>query len=157
MPVLHLHAHVLVRRDPADVAAHLASVPHSVWRIDVVDSSWPAGGALAVGTRFRQDVVVAGLTVRSESLVSGVLPGGGFSYEHVEGAVPMSGEFRVAPHDDGARVEHRVTMHLPGAWALLAPVLRFSRPRVMASSLDELRFRLEASGMLHHRPLTAAH
>ena len=44
-----------------------------------------------------------------------------------------------------AELHYLLNVDLRGGWALLAPILRLSGPRVMARSLDEFRFRLEAA------------
>ena len=59
--------------------------------------------------------------------------------------MPVSGEYRVTAVEDGAELHYDLTVDLRGGWALLAPILRVTGPRMMARSLDEFRFRLEAS------------
>ncbi len=153
MTSLHLNRTVRVRRPAADVFGYAADFGRAKeWREEVIESSMSPAGPMRTGSVLHEVARVAGRTVVTDSLVADYDEPHRYTFTHLRGPLSVSGEYRVTGSGEASELHYRVNVDLRGGWALLAPILRLSGPRVMARSLDEFRFRLEAAA----RPRTAA-
>lgn len=148
MTKLRLTSSVGIRRSAEDVFAYAADFRRAAeWREEVVGSTMSPGGPMRPGSVLHEDALVAGRAVVTDSVVEAYEPSHRFTFAHLSGPLPVSGEYRVTTTDDGAELRYDLTVELRGGWALLAPILRFTGLRTMARSLDEFRFRLEAAAV----------
>lgn len=149
MTHLQLSSTVHIQRSPEDVFAYAADFRRAAeWREEVVESTMSPAGPMQVGSILHGVAHVAGRTVVTDSVVDAVEFGDRFSFSHLSGPLPLSGEYGVAAASDGgAELRYVLRLELRGGLALLAPLLRWTGPRMLARSLDEFRFRLEASAM----------
>ena len=146
MTQLRLTTSVVIQRAAEDVFAYAADFRRAAeWREEVVASTMSPSGSMRSGTVLHEEAQVVGRTVVTDSVVEVYDAPHRFTFTHLSGPLPVSGEYRVTPVGDGAELRYDLTVELRGGWALLAPILRVSGPRIMARSLDEFRFRLEAS------------
>lgn len=146
MAHLRLTTGIVVQRAAEDVFAYAADFRRAAeWREEVVASTMSPSGPMRSGTVLHEEAQVAGRPVVTDSVVEVYDAPHRFTFTHLSGPLPVSGEYRVTPVGDCAELRYHLTVELRGGWALLAPILRVSGPRMMARSLDELRFRLEAS------------
>lgn len=148
MSTLHLSDTVFVRRDPVAVFAYASDFRRAhEWRTEVVESSMSPDGPMRPGSLLREVAMVAGRRIVTDSVVDSFDEHSRFSFTHRSGPMPVSGAYTVTPTDGGAVLRYDLEVELFGAWALLTPVFRVTGPRMMAESLDEFRFRLEASAL----------
>jgi hypothetical protein len=134
---------VVVAVSAADVFAYTADFARAhEWRAEVVESTMSTP-RMAAGTTLREVAVIAGLKVVTLSRVAAFEPGHRFTFEHVQGMLPVSGEYRVEPHPDGAKLTYVLEVQLSHMWALAAPYLRRSGPKMIDTSLANLRDRLD--------------
>ena len=149
MTHLQLSSAVHVQRSPEDVFAYAADFRRAAeWREEVVESTMSPDGPMRVGSILHEVAHVAGRTVVTDSVVDAIETPDGYSFSHLRGALPVSGEYRVvAGSDGGAELRYDLRVELRGGWALLAPLLAWTGPRMLARSLDEFRFRLEAAAV----------
>jgi hypothetical protein len=146
MTQLRMTSSVAIHRCAEDVFAYAADFRRAAeWRDEVVASTMSPSGPMRPGTLLHEEARVAGRGVVTDSVVEVYEPPHRFTFTHLSGPLPVRGEYRVTPVGDGAQLRYDLTVDLRGGWALFAPILRLSGPRMMARSLDELRFRLEAS------------
>lgn len=133
-----------IARPPAKVFRYVTdfAAAHE-WRSEVVESSADPAGPMALGTRLHEVAVVAGRRVVTDSVVDGFEPGSRFTFAHVAGPLPVSGEYRCDPIAGGTRLTYTLNVELTGAWALGAPLLRLTGRRTLARSLATLRLGLE--------------
>lgn len=156
MTRLRLTSSVRIKRAVEDVFAYAADFRRAAeWREEVVASTMSPSGPMRSGTVLHEEADVLGRPVVTDSVVEVYEPPHRFTFTHLGGPLPVSGEYRVAAVGGCAELRYDLTVELSGGWALLAPILRLSGPRMMARSLDEFRFRLEASAV-PRRPALAA-
>jgi Polyketide cyclase / dehydrase and lipid transport len=99
-------------------------------------------GPMVQGSRLQEEAAVLGRRVVTESVVDELEPGRRFTFRHVAGPIPVSGEYLVEAVGEGARLTYTLSAELWGIWAVATPYLRSSGPRTMARSLARLRERL---------------
>ena len=134
---------VVVAVPVADVFAYTADFARAhEWRAEVVESTMSTP-RMAAGTTLREVAVIAGRKVVTLSRVAAFEPGHRFTFEHVQGMLPVSGEYRVEPHPAGAKLTYLLQVQLFNVWALAAPYLRRSGTKMIVTSLTNLRDRLE--------------
>ena len=138
---------VVVDRPQSAVYAYVSDFERAPeWREEVVGATQTPPGPLEPGTRLRETARVLGRPVVTDSVVFTVDPGHRFTFRHVAGPLPVSGEWAVtAEGEHRSRVDYELRIELRGWWALLAPVIRASGPGQVARSLEVLRTRLEAA------------
>lgn len=138
---------VVVERPQSAVFEYVSAFDRAPeWREEVVEATQSPPGPLAAGARLRETALVMGRRVVTESVVDTVEPGHRFTFRHVAGPLPVSGEWAVtAEGEHRCRVGYELHIELRGWWALLAPVVRATGPRQTARSLGTLRARLEAA------------
>ncbi|MET0965324.1 MAG: alpha/beta fold hydrolase [Nakamurella sp.] len=112
------------------------------WRTEVVESTAFPAGPMAVGTRLREIAVVAGRRVVTDSVVDAFEPGSRFTFAHLSGPLPVSGEYRCTPVAAGTRVDYTLHLDLQGWWVIAAPLFRLTGPRTIRQSFTALRDRL---------------
>ena len=146
MTALHLTSTVRVQRPITDVFAYAADFGRAKeWREEVIESSMSPAGPMRAGSVLHEVAQVAGRTVVTDSLVADYDAPHRYTFTHLRGPLSVSGEYQVTGSGETAELHYLLNVDLRGGWALLAPILRLSGPRVMARSLDEFRFRLEAA------------
>ena len=146
MTQLRLSSSIRIHRCVEDVFAYAADFHRAAeWRDEVVASTMSPFGPMRAGTVLHEEARVAGRPVVTDSVVEVYEPPHRFTFEHLSGPMPVSGEYRVTAVEDESELHYALNVDLRGGWALLAPLLRVTGPRMMARSLDEFRFRLEAS------------
>ena len=95
---------VVVAVPVADVFAYTADFARAhEWRAEVVESTMSTP-RMAAGTTLREVAVIARRKVVTLSRVAAFEPGHRFTFEHVQGMLPVSGEYRVEPHPAGAKL-----------------------------------------------------
>lgn len=148
MSTLYLSDTVFVRRDADAVFAYAADFRRAAeWRTEVVGAAMSPDGPMRVGSVLRERSTIAGRRVVTDSVIEEYDEPHRFSFRHRSGPIPVSGSYTVTPAEGGAVLRYDLTVELVGGWALLDPVFRLTGPRMMAASLDELRFRLEMSAL----------
>lgn len=120
------------------------------WRTEVVESTMEPSGPMRAGSRLREMAVVAGRQLVTDSVVDVFEPSRRFTFCHVAGLLPVSGEYRVEPRlaesrTDAATLRYTLRLHLAGGWRLLAPLLTITAPATVRRSLRTLATRVEAA------------
>jgi uncharacterized protein YndB with AHSA1/START domain len=113
------------------------------WRTEVLHSRMTPPAPIRVGTTLYEVARVNGRRVVTESIVDAVERPHRWTFAHVRGPLPVSGEYRFEPVAGGTRLTYTLRVGLPGLWRLAAPYLRWAGRRMMAASLASLRERLE--------------
>ena len=136
---------------PAQVFDHVTDFAHAhEWRTEVVESTMAPAGPMRAGSRRREVAVVAGRRVVTHSVVAVLEPSHRFTFEHVSGPLPVSGEYRVEPRRSSTgqsltTLWYTLRVALPGGWRLLAPLLKVTAPRTVDKSLRALAAQIEAA------------
>jgi carbon monoxide dehydrogenase subunit G len=134
---------IVVAAPVAGVFAYVADFTRAhEWRAEVIESTMSTP-RMAAGTVLHEVAVIAGRKVVTLSRVAAFEPGHRFTFEHVQGMLPVSGEYRVEPHADGAELTYTLEVRLSNLWALAGPYLRRSGKKMISASLANLRRRLE--------------
>jgi Polyketide cyclase / dehydrase and lipid transport len=115
------------------------------WRVEVVESAMSPPAPMQLGARLREVARIAGREVVTESVVDGLSPPTYWSFAHVSGPLPVSGDYRFEDTPDGVRFSYTLDVDLAGLWMLGAPYLRWSGPRLLRRSLARLAERLTAT------------
>lgn len=119
------------------------------WRAEVVESTMDPEGSMQAGTRLREVAVIAGRRVITDSVVDIFEPFHRFTFEHVHGPLPVSGEYRVEPRPSqtgtaATKLRYTLRVQLSGGWRLLAPLFKLTTPGTIDKSLHALANRIEA-------------
>jgi pimeloyl-ACP methyl ester carboxylesterase len=115
------------------------------WRAEVVESTASPAGPMAVGTRLREVAVVAGRRIVTDSVIDAVDPGSRWTFAHLSGPLPVSGEYRCTAVAAGTRVDYTLQLELRGWWVLAAPLFRLTGPRTIRKSFLALKAHLDRS------------
>jgi polyketide cyclase/dehydrase/lipid transport protein len=125
-----------VPRSVHDVFAYASDFNRAhEWRTEVDASSMRPAGPMRVGTELHEESVIAGRRVVTESVVDTYEPDHRFTFAHLSGPLPVSGEYAVAAAPSGSTLTYTLRVRLVGAWRLLAPVFRRTGGRTMERSL----------------------
>ena len=137
---------VVIDRGVAEVFDYVSdfNTAHE-WRAEVVESTASPAGPMTVGTRLREVAVVAGRRIVTESVVDALEPGSRFTFAHLSGPLPVSGEYRCTTVAAGTRVDYTLHVELRGWWVLAAPLFRLTGPRTINRSFKALQARLNRS------------
>lgn len=118
------------------------------WRTEVLESTMEPPGRMRTGSRLRELATVAGRPVTTHSVVNKFEPSHRFTFEHVSGPVPVSGEYAVTPRlaEPGrlATLRYTLRVRLVGGWRLLAPLINLTAPATIHRSLRRLASRIES-------------
>lgn len=114
------------------------------WRTEVTRSSMEPVGPMREGTRLHEVAVVAGWPVITESVIDAYEPPHRFTFAHISGPMPVSGQYHVADAGDGSRLTYTLHLRLTGLWRLLLPILRRTGPKTVDESLGRLAAHLES-------------
>jgi Polyketide cyclase / dehydrase and lipid transport len=114
------------------------------WRTEVTSSTMEPAGPMKEGSRLHEVAVVSGRTVVTDSVVDALDAPHRFTFAHVSGPLPVSGQYLFAPAagHNGTRMIYLRDVELTGSWKLVAPILRRSGERMMARSMAALVARL---------------
>jgi hypothetical protein len=112
------------------------------WRSEVVESSMSPPAPIQVGARLHEVSRIVGRQVVTDSVVDGLSAPTFWSFAHVSGPLPVSGDYRFQEEGKGVRLTYRLELRLTGLWALGTPYLRWSGRRIMRRSLDRLAERV---------------
>lgn len=130
---------------PDDLFAYVSDFSRAhEWRTEVAESHAEPPGPMRVGTRLHEVAVIAGRRVVTDTIVDTYDPAGSFTFVHVSGPMPVSGEFLVAATPNGAQLTYTLRVRLHGLWILLAPMLRRSGCRTIDRSLTALAENMHA-------------
>ena len=141
---------VTVARSVKDTFAYVSDFNRAYeWRDEVKASRATPSGPMRVGTQLHEESVLAGRPVVTESVVDGYEAPYRWSFAHLSGPMPVSGEYVVAPVDGGARCTYTLRVRLQGGWALLAPLFRLTGGRTMERSLAKFAENLHAGPGAH--------
>lgn len=143
---LDLRESGFVQRPIEDVFAYLSDFPRAKeWRAEVVESSMSTP-QMHSGTQLRDVVIVLGRRIETRSRVVDFERPHRWTFESLEGPLPVSGAYDlVAISANRTEFTYRLRVHLPGLWALAAPVLRWSGARMLRAALTRLREVMESS------------
>jgi hypothetical protein len=114
------------------------------WRTEVTASTTTPSGPIRAGTQLHEESLIAGRKVVTESVVDAYEPPHRFTFAHLSGPMPVTGEYAVAATGRGARLTYTLRVRLRGWWRLLAPVLRLTGRRTIGKSLATFARNLEA-------------
>jgi hypothetical protein len=114
------------------------------WRDEVKVSSATPPGPMRLGTQLHEESALAGRRVVTESLVDAYDPPHRFSFAHLSGPMPVSGDYVFEPVDSGTRLTYTLRVRLRGGWVLLAPLFRLTGGRTMERSLTKFAENLDA-------------
>ena len=135
---------VTVQRNVEDTFAYASDFNRAVeWREEVKASSATPSGPMRVGTQLHEESVLAGRTVVTDSVVDAYQAPHQFSFTHLRGPMPVSGEYVIAPAEGGAQLTYSLRVRLHGGWALLAPLFWLTGGRMMERSLAKFAVNLE--------------
>lgn len=135
--------HVVVAAPAVAVFAYAADFTRAKeWRTEVVESTMSTP-EMAEGTVLREVAKIFGREVVTLSRIAEFEAGHRFTFEHVEGMLPVSGEYRVEPKADGTELRYTLEVRLAGLWAVAAPLLRRSGRKMISTSFAAFRERLE--------------
>jgi len=144
MQHLTFRHHVVIDRGVQEVFDYVSDFNSAhEWRSEVVESTASPAGPMTVGTRLREVAMVAGRQVITESVVDAFEPGTRFTFAHLSGPLPVSGEYRCTPVAAGTRVDYTLHVDLRGWWVLAAPLFRLTGQRTITKSFQALRKRLD--------------
>lgn len=130
---------VHVHRSVEDVFAYVSDFTKAKeWRTEVTESSMDPAGAMREETRLHEVAVVAGRRVFTESVIDVYEPPHRFTFAHVSGPIPVSGEFCVERAGDGSRLTYTLRLRLTGLWRVLLPILHRTGPKTVDVSLGRL-------------------
>jgi carbon monoxide dehydrogenase subunit G len=134
---------VVTGRSVEEVFAYVSDFNRAhEWRTEVTASTMEPAGPMKLGSRLHEVARVNGRTVVTDSVVDDLVAPYRFTFAHVSGPLPVSGEYRFATTDGGTRLTYVLEVELTGVWRLMAPVLRRSGRRTIARSLTTLAERL---------------
>jgi hypothetical protein len=134
---------VVTGRSVEEVFAYVSDFNRAhEWRDEVTASTMEPAGPMKPGSRLHEVARVNGRTVVTDSVVDDLVAPYRFTFDHVSGPLPVSGEYRFATADGGTRLTYVLEVSLTWAWKLMAPVLRSSGRRTIARSLATLVERL---------------
>ena len=136
---------VIVDRPITDVFAYVSDVnlAHE-WRSEVVESTmWPAG-PMRDGMVIYEVAVIKGRHIVTETVIETMSAPERFSFSHLNGPLPTSGEFVFIARPDGTEVTYRLVIELRGGWVLFGRYLRRVIDQNMMRSLSTLRSTLES-------------
>lgn len=92
-------------------------------------------GPLAVGSRFRMDVITQGQAGTLECTVTALEPNRRFAFESKDtSGIGGTADTRLEPRGEGTRLRFALQLHLPGRWRLMQPVV--SRVLNQAADID---------------------
>lgn len=114
------------------------------WRTEVFESRQSPPGLLIEGSTLHEESRILRLTIVTESVVDELEPGRRFTFQHVSGPFPVSGEYLVEPLGDDTVFTYTLHVELHGLWRLMAAYFRRSGAQAMAKSLRALQRRLAA-------------
>jgi polyketide cyclase/dehydrase/lipid transport protein len=108
------------------------------WRTEVTGSRMEPAGPMRTGSRLRETAVINGRTVVTDSVVDSCEAPHRFTFAHVAGPLPVSGEYLLTSAPDGTRLSYLLDVRLTGMWRLAGPLLRRSGRRMIGRSLATL-------------------
>jgi hypothetical protein len=114
------------------------------WRDEVEASRATPAGPMRLGTQLHEESRLAGRRVVTESVVDAYEPPHRFSFTHLSGPMPVSGEYVFESADGGTRLTYTLRVRLRGGWVLLAPLFRLTGGRTMQRSLTKFAENLVA-------------
>lgn len=117
------------------------------WRTEVHESRQSPPGLMIEGSTLHEESRILGLNIVTESVVDELEPGRRFTFAHIAGPFPVSGEYLVEQLGDGAVFTYTLHVELRGLWRLMAAYFRRSGAQAMATSLQALHRRLVAGAM----------
>jgi len=136
---------VTVARSVEDTFAYASDFNRAYeWRDEVKASRATPAGPMRLGTQLHEESVLAGRRVVTESVVDAYEAPHRFSFAHLSGPMPVSGEYVFEAADGGARMTYTLRVRLRGGWALLAPLFRLTGGRTMERSLAKFAENLES-------------
>jgi uncharacterized membrane protein len=141
--ILTLKQHVVIARPVAEVFTYASDFGRAhEWRAGVIESTM-SSAIMATGTRLREVATLAGRQIVTICRIADFRPGRRFTFEHVEGPLPVFGWLRCDPYPSGTLLTYTLNLELTGVAALAAPLLRRSGDRMLRRSLETLRRRAE--------------
>jgi hypothetical protein len=144
--VLTIRQSVALRRPAEAVFDYVSDFNRaSEWRTEVRESAMSPPGPMTEGSELHEVAVIMGRPVVTVSVVGELEPGRRFTFDHVSGPIPVSGEYLVEPDGEGATLHYTLDADLRGPWRIVAPYLRRSGPKTMAASLERLRARVDGA------------
>ena len=136
---------VTVARSVEDTFAYASDFNRAYeWRGEVQASSATPPGPMRIGAQLHEESVLAGRLVVTESVVDAYEPPYRWSFAHLSGPMPVSGEYLFEPVGDGAQLTYTLRVRLRGWWALLTPMFRLTGGRTIERSLATFAENLEA-------------
>ena len=99
---------------------------------------------MRLGTQLHEESVLAGRRVVTESVVDAYDPPHRFSFAHLSGPMPVSGDYVFEPVASGTRLTYTLRVRLRGGWLLFAPLFRLTGGRTMERSLAKFAENLDA-------------
>lgn len=138
-----------IAADLQQVFGYITDFPRAhEWRTEVVESTMDPEGPMQAGSRLREVAVIAGRRVLTDSVVDIFEPLHRFTFEHVQGPLPVSGEYRVEPRPSQTgtpttTLQYTLRVQLSGGWRLLAPLYKLTTPGAVDKSLKKLATRIE--------------
>ena len=135
---------VTVQRNVEDTFAYASDFNRAYeWRAEVKASSATPPGPMRLGSRLHEESVLAGRRVVTESVVDAYEAPHRWSFAHLSGPMPVSGDYVFEPVGDGAQLTYSLRVRLHGGWALLAPLFWLTGGRMMERSLAKFAVNLE--------------
>jgi uncharacterized protein YndB with AHSA1/START domain len=139
-----------IDRSVEDVFDHVSDFTTAAeWRTEVHESRMTPPAPMRVGTTLYEVALVSGRRVVTESVVDEFERPHRWTFAHIRGPLPVSGENRFERVPGGTRLTYTLRVGLPKLWRLAAPYLRRSGRRTIAASLATLREQLETRDMAH--------
>ena len=136
---------VTVQRNVEDTFAYASDFNRAYeWRIEVQASSATPPGPMRLGSRLHEESVLAGRRVVTESVVDAYEAPHRWSFAHLSGPMPVSGDYMFEPVGDGAQLTYTLRVRVRGGWALLGPLFRLTGGRMIDRSLAKFAENLEA-------------
>ncbi len=136
---------VIVDRPIADVFEYVSDVNRAhEWRSEVVESTmWPAG-PMRHGMVTYEVTYIRGRRIVTETVIDTMSAPERFSFSHLNGPLPTSGECVFVAGPEGTEMTYRLVIELRGGWVLFGRYLRRLVEQNMTRSLATLRSTLES-------------